>query len=243
MTSLGITTEWIELDVDGTLVRAYVARPTAAGAYPGVIAAHEIYGQHPTMRATADRLAALGAIVILPDLFHRAEPGADLAFTPEDRERGLALLRTLTRDGVRADFAAALAELTRRGATATHLIGFSAGGHAAYYAATQFPVASVTAFYPGWLTNTDIQLSTPEPTIELSSAITGRVLLFFGGADGLIDGPARDGIAKTLGDIGIEHEIVVYDEAPHAFLNPGRATYREEYAEDAWSRLAGQLAR
>ncbi|WP_067828799.1 dienelactone hydrolase family protein [Nocardia inohanensis] len=243
MTSLAITTEWIELDVDGAAVRAYVARPEQPGLYPGVVASHEIYGQHPSILATADRLAALGAIVILPDFFHRAEPRATLEFTPEDRERGLALMRTQTRPGVLADFASATAELTRRGAATIHFIGFSAGGHAAYYAATQLPAASITAFYPGWLTDTDIQLSTPQPTVELSAGIKGRVLLFFGGADALIDAPARDTIAKSLTANAIDHEIVVYEDAPHAFLNPGRPTYREEYAEDAWQRLAEQLRR
>ncbi|WP_194852910.1 dienelactone hydrolase family protein [Nocardia sp. SYP-A9097] len=241
MSDTGIVTEWIDIDVDGAVMSAYLAHPEAPGDYPGVIVGHEIYGQHESVLAAAERLASLGVTVLVPDLFYRTEPRAGLDWTPEGRERGLELLRTLNRVGVVADIAACIDELKRRDATSVGMVGFSAGGHVAYYAATQLPLNVLAAFYPGWLTNTDIPLSTPEPTIELTEGITGRVILFFGGEDPLIDAAARAELEKTLSDNGIEHELVVYEDAPHGFVYPGRDWYRPEAAEDAWSRLVGLL--
>ncbi|WP_067699766.1 dienelactone hydrolase family protein [Nocardia jejuensis] len=238
-----IVTEWIDLTVGETTMSAFLAYPEAPGDYPGVVVAHEIYGQHESVRAATERLAALGVVAILPDLFHRDESRATLEFTPEGRERGLALLRTLTREGVVADVAAALAELDRRATTSAHIVGFSAGGHAAYYAASRLPLSSITAFYPGWLTDTDIPLSTPVPTIESTPTIQARVLLFFGGQDPLIDPEVRATIENTLSANDIDHEIVVYEDAPHGFLFPGRDWYRKATAEDAWSRVAQVLRR
>ncbi|MEV6771836.1 dienelactone hydrolase family protein [Nocardia sp. NPDC051030] len=243
MSEHAIVTEWIDITVGDTTMAAFVARPETPGDYPGIIVGHEIYGQHESVQAAAERLAALGTIALLPDLFHRSEPRAALEWTDEGRERGLALLRTLTRPTVVADISACIDELKSLGATSTGMVGFSAGGHVAYYAATQLPLDVMAAFYPGWLTNTDIPLSTPEPTIESTADITGRVLLFFGGLDPLIDAEARALLEKTLTDNNIDHELVVYEDAPHGFVYPGRDWYREEYAEDAWSRLVNLLNR
>ncbi|MFB8007705.1 dienelactone hydrolase family protein [Nocardia sp. NPDC056000] len=241
MSDIGIVTEWINIEVDGAVMAAFLARPEAPGDYPGVVVGHEIYGLHDSVLAAAERLAAFGVTVLVPDLFHPTEPRAHLDWTPEGRERGLELLRTLDRPGVLADISACLEELKRRNATSVGMVGFSAGGHVAYYAATQLPLNVVAAFYPGWLTNTEIPLSTPEPTIESTAGITGRVLLFFGGQDPLIDAEARAELEKALSDNNIDHELIVYEDAPHGFVYPGRDWYRPEYAEDAWSRLVNLL--
>ncbi|MEC3915468.1 dienelactone hydrolase family protein [Nocardia sp. CDC160] len=240
MTDAATVTEWIDLKVGSAVMSAYVARPAEPGPYPGVVVGHEIYGLHETARAATDRLASLGVIAVLPDLFHRVAPRAELRLHV-DRERGLELLRTLTRPEVVDDIAACLDELRRRGATSLNMVGFSAGGHVAYYAATQLPLAATAAFYPGWLTNTDVPLSTPEPTVDATAGITGRIALFFGGEDPLIDAEARDELEAALSANDIQHEIVVYDDAPHGFLFPGRDSYRPEFAEDSWARLADLL--
>ncbi|WP_067538996.1 dienelactone hydrolase family protein [Nocardia crassostreae] len=242
MSDTAIVSEWIELKVGDTVLTAYLARPETPGDYPGVVVGHEIYGRHESVVAATERLAALGAIAILPDLFHRVAPRAELEFSV-DRDRGLELLRTLRRPEVLADISACLTELHRHGATSSSMVGFSAGGHVAYYAATQLPLAATAAIYPGWLTNTDIPLSTPEPTVRSTSGITGRMLLLFGGDDPLIPADARESLANTLRANAIDHEIVVYDRAPHGFLFPGRDSYRADIAEDAWKRLANLLNR
>lgn len=77
--------------------------------------------------------------------------------------------------------------------------------------------------------------------IESTSGITGRVILFFGGLDPLIDAEARAELEKALSDNGIDHELVVYEDAPHGFVYPARDWYRPEHAEDAWSRLVDLL--
>lgn len=240
MTETGIIAEWADIEVGGAAMRAYVARPERPGSYPGVVVGHEIYGQHESVLDATERIATLGTVAILPDLFHRAAPRAQLQFSV-DRDRGLELLRTLRRADVRADVGASLDYLAQRGTTSANMIGFSAGGHVAYYAATQLPLAFTAAFYPGWLPNTDIPLSTPEPTLAGTAGITGRIALYFGGADPLIPGADRTLIDKVLRDNGIEHEVVVYDDAQHGFLFAGRDSYHQSTAEAAWTHLTDAL--
>ena len=62
-------------------------------------------------------------------------------------------------------------------------LGFSIGGHIGYLAVTQLYIHATACFYAGWLTNTDIGLSRPEPTITLTDVIAkhnGHIVYFVG---------------------------------------------------------------
>ncbi len=101
------------------------------------------------------------------------------------------------------------------------MVGLSVGGHIAYYAATQLPLAAVAVFYPGWLTDTGIALSRPEPTLALTPGLTAhgtRLLFLVGDADQLYTAAQRDQIAARLREDGVDHEMVVYPGAPHGFF-------------------------
>src|SRR5205823_2474904 len=116
----------------------------------------------------------------------------ELTATPEGRSRGLELLHGLTREGIRQDVRAALKHLHPGGAggLSAAMVGLSVGGHVAYYAATQIPLKAVAVFYPGWLTDTEIPLSRPEPTLALTPALAEhgtRLLVLVGGRDHLIN--------------------------------------------------------
>jgi carboxymethylenebutenolidase len=220
--------------LDGSLT-AYVARPPQPRG--GVLVVHELFGVTTHIREVCERLATLGYYALAPDLYHRSDPGAELAHDAEGRDRGFALLGELTRDGVLADLATAHAHLPGPKA----IVGLSLGGHAAYLAATRLEFAAVVAAYPGWLTNTDIGLSRPEPTVTLTPSIRGRVLLLFGAADHAVPAADQRAVAAALAAAGAEHEVVTYPDTPHGFLCDRRDTYRREAAEDAWGRIGALL--
>jgi carboxymethylenebutenolidase len=154
----------------------------------------------------------------------------------------LSLFFRLTRDEVAED---ARAILNQFGAGRAAIVGFSAGGHIAFYLATRLPFAATAAFYPGWLGGADIALSRPRPTLNLTRSIAkqrGRLLLFFGGADHIIIESDRIAVARALTATGVQHEIVTYPDAPHGFFFEGRESYRAAAADDAWDRLRELLA-
>src|SRR6266404_5398568 len=64
---------------DGGRFNAYVARP-AQGSGPGLVLLQEIFGVNDTMKATADRYAEEGYVVLVPDLFWRIKPGIELGY-------------------------------------------------------------------------------------------------------------------------------------------------------------------
>lgn len=247
-----ITSSWVDVSVadedgDQSAMPAFLARPAQPGIYPNVMVGFEMFGVTGYIRSVAERIAALGYNTVAPDFYHRLGERIDLPPTVEGRERGLELLQNTDRDGVRADVRALLGYLAGRdgGSDRTAMVGLSAGGHIAYYAATQLPLAAVTVFYPGWLTDTGIALSRPQPTLTLTAGIAElgtRMLFLVGDGDHLFTAEQRDQIAERLRDDGVNHEMVIYPDTPHGFFCHERDTYRPAEAEDAFARLTSLLA-
>jgi carboxymethylenebutenolidase len=233
-----IRTSWLDVTVPDVAepMSCYLARPDAPGDHPTVLVGFEMFGVTEYVRSVADRVAGLGYTAAVPDFYHRSGRRISLPATAEGRTRGLELLSQVTRAGVSSDVEAVLARFPSPAA----MIGLSVGGHLAYYTATQFPLAAVATFYPGWLTDDTIALGRPEPTLSLTPGIAkhGTKLLFVVGADDHLFTPAQlTDIRSRLTEDGVDHEFVVYPDTPHGFFCHERDTYRADAAADAFSRV------
>jgi carboxymethylenebutenolidase len=212
--------------------------PKDQGDGPGVILTFQLFGIDEHVRRLADRIAALGYTVAVPNLYHRAGV-TELPMDDAGRQRGLQLLGGLTRENVLADLAETMDRLP---AGPKGIVGLSMGGHIAYLAAAELGLDAAAVLFPGWLTGTAIPLSRPEPTVELTPKITGRVLLLAGDQDHVLPPADIDTIKTALQEAGVRHEVVLYPGVPHAFFFPGTATYHPEAADDAWQRIGTFLA-
>ncbi|MGO9159650.1 MAG: dienelactone hydrolase family protein [Streptosporangiaceae bacterium] len=239
------TSTRIEIPVsDGTTLPALLARPGTPPAGTGVIVAHELFGVNPDIRRVAGDLARAGYLTVAPEFYHRAAPlGRWLARDDAGRAEGFGYLHQLTRDQALADTAAAIGWLQAQpGIGRVAMIGFSAGGHLAYLAACRLRLASTAVLYGGWLPGSDIALSQPEPTLDLTPGIRGRLLYLVGADDTLIDAAQREQIGAALRSAGVEHELVTYPGAGHAFFWPGTPPFDQRARDDAWAKILALLA-
>jgi carboxymethylenebutenolidase len=229
---------------DGTSLPAYVARSVTAAAPTGVIVVHELFGVNPDIRGVADDLAGAGYLAIAPEFYHRdAPPGRWLERDDAGRQEGFGYLQKLEREQGLADVAAAMAWLRAEpGIERVAVVGFSAGGHLSYLAACRLPVSRTAVLYGGWLPSTDIPLSQPEPTLELTPGITGRLLYLVGDHDTLIDVGQREQIRAALADAGVDHELVSYPGVQHAFFWPGTPPFSQAARDDVWRRILELLS-
>jgi carboxymethylenebutenolidase len=209
-----------------------------------VIVAHELFGVSPDIRGVADDLAAAGYLTIAPEFYHRdAPPGRWLGRDDAGRQEGFAYLNRLTRQQALDDTAACIGWLRSQPAIEqATMIGFSAGGHLSYLAACQLPVSRTAVLYGGWLPTTDIPMSQPTPTLDLTPGITGRLLYLVGEDDTLIPAGQRDQIRDALRQAGTDHEFISYPDAAHAFFWPGTPAFNQKARDDAWSRILTMLA-
>lgn len=217
---------------DGAL-QGILAVPDGTGPWPAVVMVHEVFGIDENMRAHAERLASLGYVAVMPDLFSRGGMRKCLNAT----------FRALQRGEGQAfdDIEATKAWITERADCTgkVGVIGFCMGGAFALQLAPRgFDVSSVNY---GMLPK------------HLDDVLVGACPII--GTYGQKD-PSLRGAAKKLEDAltrnGIPHEVVEVEGVSHAFLNPGPAGPavvrnimqkvagfgpRPEQAEQAWQRI------
>ena len=239
-----IVTERLAVPVGAGTMTVHAARPADALPRPAVLVGFEMFGLTGYVRGIAERLARAGYLALVPDFYHRhADNGSPVALQADaaGRDRGLALVATLGREQVRDDVQAVVDHVEKDPAAngAVAMLGLSAGGHIAFYAATQVPLAAVAMFYPGWLTATGTALSRPDPVLALApriAALDTPVLVLLGEADHLYTADDRVAISAALHDAGVRNDLVIYPDTPHGFFCDERDTYRPGPAADAWHR-------
>ncbi|WP_371502978.1 dienelactone hydrolase family protein [Kitasatospora sp. NBC_00374] len=209
----------------------------------------ELWGVTEEVRDVVRQVAALGYVAIAPNLYHRSGPetAAGLEESDANRVRGFELLGQLTREGVEADLRACTTYVRDHADAAgrSGVLGFSLGGHIAYFAASRLDLAAAAIFYPGWLPVAGTALSRPVPLLEETGAIADRdvrMLLLFAELDHVIDADQRGVIGDALTAAKVRHETVVYPGVQHAFFFPGRGVYDKAAAEDSWARVRALFA-
>ncbi|MDB5185209.1 MAG: dienelactone hydrolase family protein [Candidatus Saccharibacteria bacterium] len=244
-------TETINITVPGEqgeeTMQAYLARPVDEQPAAAVIVGFELFGLTPHIQEVTRRIASLSYTAVAPDFYHRSGTAITLNDDDAGRAQGFTLLNALSRDDAVRDVAATMDALhTDYNADAIAMVGFSVGGHIAFLAATRLALAASVAFYPGWLTSTDVPLSRPTPTIEATSGIAAQnehLLVLIGEDDKLISADDRAQIQHALETEHVSHELVVYPHTPHRFFcDTDPTTYTPTSASDAWDRLAALLS-
>jgi hypothetical protein len=82
-----ITTEYVDIEVDGSPMRMCVAAPKPEGVYPGVVFYSDIFQLTGVMLRATARLAGYGFVVAAPEIYHRLEPPDERADTKARRKQ------------------------------------------------------------------------------------------------------------------------------------------------------------
>jgi carboxymethylenebutenolidase len=226
--------------LDARDMPAFLAWPDTQAQLPTAVVLGELFGLTDVQRDAAEHVAAMGYVAIAPDLLHRRAPGGPLPENDDGRQRGLAIINDLTRLELVSDVRDAL-DVARRHTAAdaqapSIAVGMSFGGHVALLAAALLGLRACVVMYAGWLADTTITASRPEPTGSLPLA--GRLLVLAGEADPMV--PASD--IDALRTWHPDAQIVTYPGVGHRFCSVGRPGYDPQAADDAWTQAARFLA-
>lgn len=218
----GVSTETVRFGSgDG-----YLARP-AGEPRAGLVVIHEWWGLNDNIREMTRRLAAEGYLALAVDLY-RGE-------VAEDAGEARALMQALMDDETYAglQLGAAYGWLENEGEVEqVGSIGWCLGGGLSLRLALDMPEAleAVVVYYGRLVTD-------PEALAPLRAPLLG----IFGGQDRGIPLETVREFETRLEALGKDAEIVVYEEADHAFANPSGTRYQPEAAEDAWRRTLAFL--
>ncbi|OLL31807.1 carboxymethylenebutenolidase [Burkholderia sp. SRS-W-2-2016] len=216
---------------DGGHFNAYVARPEQ-GSGPGIVLLQEIFGVNESMKATADRYAEEGYVVLVPDLFWRIKPGIDLGYGDADMQQALGYLNQFDADLAVNDIASTIATLRAlpEHAGKVGTVGFCLGGKLAFLAAARTDVDCAVSYYGVGL----------EDLLDDVRSICCPMVFHFAANDAHCPPETRERISAAL-RTRPQIEQYVYPDCDHAFAAPQRPQYNKPAAMMAYSRTLALL--
>ena len=213
---------------DGNRFAAFAATPDEPSGV-GIAILPDVRGLYRFYEELALRFAERGHTAVALDYFGRT---AGVEKRDDDFEY-MPHVQQTTSEGVQADTGAAVAWLREPAARSLFTVGFCFGGRNSWLAAASgHGLAGAIGFYgrpgPG-------RDGSPGPT-ERAAEIDAPILGLMGGADEGIPVEAVREFEQALKAAGVEHEIVVYDGAPHSFFDRKFEEFADDSA-DAWGRV------
>lgn len=218
----------VTYEVNGEAYEGYYVSP-APGA-PLVLLIHDWDGLTDYEVKRAEMLAEMGYAVFAADLF-----GAGVRPTEvkDKRQHTGELYKDRTK--MRALMNAALKQAGMEGADTAHAVamGYCFGGAAVLeLARSGADLKGFVTFHGG--------LKTPEG--QDYSKTKGKLLILHGTADTAITMDQFAALANELEAKGVNHEMITYSGAPHAFTVFGADRYREDADKKSWKRFTDFLS-
>ncbi|NQW09660.1 MAG: dienelactone hydrolase family protein [Alphaproteobacteria bacterium] len=232
----------LDIPTKDDAMQTFVCRPDRGGPFPAIFFLMDAPGVREELRDMARRLATVGYVVLLPNLYYRA--GRDMVFGPDVLEAGSAehtrmraVRSKMTIPPVMDDVAAMLAFVdarddVRHGPVGCH--GYCMSGPYALAAAARYPdrVAAAASFYGTWLVSDAVE----SPHLTLGQA-KGELYIACAEHDELAPLPMVEELRQLFEASGARGELEVYPGVHHGFGFPQRWCYDKPAAERHWQRL------
>lgn len=224
--------------MDGATFNAFAAHcDSVTPSRAAIIILPDVRGLFSFYRDLAQRFAENGVEAVAIDYFGRSA-GLDPRDDSFDYMPHVAQTQQPTLD---MDIAAATAYLRGMpggGPSAIFTVGFCFGGGLSFLqAANHLGLAGVVGFY-----------GSPMPRREGWAGAIDRVNQFecpvlglFGGADQAISQESIKAFDEALANANVEHELIVYPDAPHSFFDRKQDQFQQE-SQDAWQRMLAFIA-
>ncbi len=220
---------------DGVDLPGYSAKPSGAGPFPVVLVIEEIFGVHEHIKDICRRLAKLGYLAVAPELYARI---ADLSTMTDAGQIVRDVISKAPDEQVMRDLDNTLVWAGKNGGALGRVgvTGFCCGGRAVWLYDAHNPAlrAAVAWYGPVGGQPTEIQ---PKTAMGVATELHAPLLGLYGKEDQSIPVPSLMQAESKAKAAGKTIEIVVYDNAGHAFNADYRPSYRAPAAMDGWNRM------
>ena len=206
---------------DGNAFAAYQAVPANPNGR-NIVILPDVRGLHPYYEALAVRFAEAGFHAVAFDYFGRSQGvgqrGDDFDWQSE--------IGRLTPETVTSDARAAAEHVRSLNGGPTFTVGFCFGGsHSWRLSASDIGVAGCIGFY-----------GRPPMVEDVVDQMRKPLLLLVGGNDQATPVADFEALDARLTERGLDHEMYVYDGAPHSFFDRAFAEWKPA-CDDAWVRI------
>jgi carboxymethylenebutenolidase len=214
---------------DGNRFAAFSATPEEPSS-TGVVVLPDVRGLYRFYEELALRLGERGHAAVAFDYFGRTAGAGER----DDEFEYMPHVEQTTAEGLQADIAACVKYLRERGSSSIFTLGFCFGGRNSWLAAASgHGLKGAIGFYgrPG----EEGRPPGPSPTAR-AAELAAPILALQAGADQSILPEHNEAFERALTAAGVEHELVVYDGAPHSFFDRKHEEHADASA-DAWRRV------
>jgi len=237
----GLAAADVQVPAAGNNIPVYFAAPKDRSDRPIILVMHQIYGRNDYTRDICRRLAKLGYLAILPDLYHRY--GSTEGLSREQIREGIA--GVVEDEAVLTDL-----DLVMRWAVEKQsgdskrmaIIGFAWGAQFVWLYCVHNPAIKAGVCWYGRLVR-DSNPKRPTPWRTVAASLKAPVLGIYAGTDPNIPPEALAEMRPALAQAPVKTEIQLYPDAKHGFHADYQPQYRQADAEDAWSRQMEWLKR
>lgn len=218
---------------DGNRFAAYLARPSQPGGAQ-IIIYPDVRGLHQFYKELALRFAEAGVTALAIDYFGRTAGLSER----NDQFEYMSHVQQMTFPSFLQDVRAAQACL--ESGRPTFIVGFCMGGSLVLLSAgTQnLGLRGGIGFYAGLSRQF---AGTAGSVLDESVKVQVPLLGLFGGADQGIPVEQVQQLDENLDRAGVEHQIVIYEGAPHSFFDRRAADYAAA-SGDAWTKMLAFIA-
>ena len=230
----------VEIRTEDGICTAHVYHPDRPA--PGVILYMDGIGMRPALHPIAERVAAAGYYVLMPDLFYRGgpytapDPRTLFADEKTRREWFKQITNHTTVAGVMKDTRAFLDHLATtdkvRG-TKVGVVGYCMGGRMAVSAAGHYPdrIAAAATFHPGGLAT-----DAPDSAHRSADRIRARVLIAAASDDSSFPDEQKERLAEALTRGKVDYTLETYP-ARHGWVPSDTPVHDPVQAERAFQAL------
>ncbi len=221
----GVKSEDVRFKGPGSDLLGYLAQPSAAGKYAGILVIHENRGLLEHTKDVARRYAAEGFVALAVDLVSRSG-GSKTDTTENTGALGRAKVEDLVTDlKAYGDYVKALATVRGGG---VGVVGFCFGGGYTWEAAVSNPDVKAAVPYYGFIR---------AEVMEKLATTPAAIMAVYADRDTRITSQQEQVRAK-LEQAGRPFDIQVYKDSNHGFFNDTGGNYNAVAAKDAFARTA-----
>jgi len=219
------------------IINAYIARPLGSGPFPSVVLVHHLPGWDEWYKEITRRFAHHGYLAICPNLYYRDGHG-----TPEDVAAKVRSSGGVPDDQVVGDVESSREYLLSLPSAngKVGIIGTCSGGRHTFLAACR--TEGFDAAVDCWggrvvMSEDDLTSNQPVAPIDYTKDLSCPLLGLFGEDD---QSPSLEQVAlhkQELEKHNKSFDFHTYQNAGHGFFYYNRPAYRQEQAEDGWSKI------
>ncbi len=238
-----ITRTRVDLKADGGVLPLHLFLPPGPGPHPAVALGIEAMGINRFNISVAERLAAQGYAVAMPDYFR--EQGPKEPDNYDDFTDVMAKIDALDFRRGTHDLLAAVDYLRlHRAVDPARVVvwGYCTGGTFAMFAAgLDRALAGAVIFFPSQIVFEELTPKRPMQVMDILWNIACPLLLIAGAQDPVVPAERVAELRRRCTQWGIDHTIRIYEGAGHAFSSPSRTMYNEKADKESWAEALAFL--